>query len=329
MMLRSTAGADYFTAAEHWNLAHGCSRVSAGCKHCWAERMATRHRNGTSVGGRWTGEVKLFPERLEQPLHWRKPRVVAVQFMGDLFYERIQFDFLAAVYGVMAACPQHTFLVLTKRPERMLEFYRWVTEERNRVEEWMSTDHSDIYLGFALERLGGLYEPPQLDELGRVELAGYWEDFMFQWPIPNVWVGISAEDQETLDARWPMLAEVPAAKHWISVEPMLGSVELKCHGCGQDVQAHRAPDQGGCSGWFPDLVVAGGESGPGARPCDIGWIRSLRRQCADAGVAFHLKQLGSVPVEGDGPGRGAWIVDSKGANINEWPPDLRVREWPS
>jgi protein gp37 len=319
---------DYFTAAEHWNLAHGCSKVSAGCKHCWAERMAVRHRNASTRGGKWSGNVVTFPKRLEQPLHWRKPRVVAVQFMGDVFHDDMTDDFLDSVFGVMWACrylgaeayPGHTFLLLTKRPGRGAEYMR---QDRRRK-------HAQ-----AAVRYGGGIDPDALYDSIAFATA----------PHPRIWVGISAEDQETLDARWPMLAEVPAAKHWISVEPMLGSVELKCHGCGQDVQSHRAPDQGGCSGWFPDLVVAGGESGPGARPCDIGWMRSLRRQCGDAGVPFHLKQLGAVPVTIGEPtgnfrthnGRRQMeivadrypITDSKGANPDEWPPDLRVREWPS
>jgi protein gp37 len=310
--------------------------------------MATRHCDASTRGGRWSGEVVLFPERLAQPLHWRKPSVVAVQFMGDLFHERVPFEFIAAVFGVMAACPQHTFLLLTKRPERMARFHDWLEYQQPTGQSLLECCSRALQYD---SEDGLLHRKRCADPDG-------------PWPLPNAWLGISAENQPTLEARWNHLRQVPAAHYWLSIEPLLGPVtsahlqssrtthvsldvagalrnksfyglsgedgrmlgkreaqrELErlasegvkmvpSHGCNDFDPAH------GCRGHQNpgvDFVAVGPETGPKRRPCDVAWIRSVVQQCRDAHVPVHVKAL-----EVDG------IISH---DPREWPQDLRVRD---
>lgn len=313
-----------------WNPIRGCSRVSEGCRNCYAERIAARFSDVgkpfegfASIGPRrgahgWTGKVALVPEKLEEPLHWRKPRRVFVNSMSDLFHEKLANEDIAAVFGVMAGCPQISFQVLTKRPERMLEWFAWaadsppisalarcVVEAENRLRRWP------------------VYQPA----------------FRVPWPLPNVWLGVSVEDQRTADERIPMLLEVPAVVRFVSYEPALGPVD-----CGDFFGRYR--EIGAKLLAIPDWLIVGGESGPKARPFNVAWARSAIRQCRDAGVPVFMKQLGAnpVPLSGmrlesfnaltgrrhrgwidDGPHA---ISDPAGADPSEWPIDLRVREFP-
>ena len=291
--------ADYFTASRRWNLAHGCQHASVGCGGCWAERMATRHRDASARGGHWTDEVVLFPERLGQPLHWRKPALVCVQFMGDLFYERVLFEYVAAVFGVMAACLQHTFLLLTKRPERMLEFHRWL-DERGGLGKYLRSEAASgaVRVLFASGSRFELYRGRKVrssqDAWARVLNAAACGP-----SGENVWAGISAENQTELEKRWRVLSQVPAAHHWWSLEPLLGPLDFS-----GDVGA----------GVAPAFVAVGPETGPGRRPCRVEWLQSVVDQCAGAGVACHVK---AVPVDGR--------ISHDPA---EWPESLRCRQWP-
>lgn len=212
-----------------WNPVTGCSKVSPGCAHCYAETFSLRFGYSTLP---WTPEneaknVILHPDRLEQPRRWRRPRLVFVNSMSDLFHELVPFSFVSSVFGVMAECQRHTFQILTKRPERLLEYMR-------------------------------LRASPVL---------------------PNVWLGVSIENSR-FTWRANVLREVPAAVRFVSAEPLLGSLfedgsrrtPLKLEGI--------------------DWLIAGGESGPAARPADIAWIRDLRDACAEAGVQFFFKQWG-------------------------------------
>jgi protein gp37 len=251
-----------------WNPVRGCTRVSEGCRNCYAEVMAARFSDHgfwgcgfatrTNHGGRWTGTVALVPEKLAEPLSWRKPRKCFVNSMSDLFHEALSFDDIAAVYGIMAACPHITFQVLTKRPERRREFFAWVAAHRN-----IAGDRADVVME-ADERLGD-------DDWTRLweAAASHWYG---SWPLPNVVEGTSIENQETADRRIHELRETPAAVRFLSCEPLLGPI---------------VPDLSGIH-W----VVVGGESGRRARPMHPDWARSLRDQCQEAGVAFHFKQWG-------------------------------------
>ena len=305
-----------------WNPLRGCSKVSAGCANCYAEGVASRFSgeampyHGLARGGRWTGRVRLVPEKLDQPLRWKKPRRIFVNSMSDLFHERVADLTIAAIFAVMAASPQHTFQVLTKRPDRMRAWFRWA----DRYFDGMNT-------------IGGL-----LDESMRCALERRWIDLRLSsfeaWPFRNVHLGVSVEDQATADARIPVLLDTPAAVRFVSYEPALGPVDFTAK-CPPSYAAHLRDDR---IGW----VIVGGESGPRARPCDVAWIRSTVAQCRAAGVPCFVKQLGSLPMGAMSPMseaswggtvlNGDWkprIRHRAGADPAEWPEDLRVQEFPT
>lgn len=307
-----------------WNPLAGCSIVSPGCTHCYAMAQAARivrcsaglgrethyADTVTTVKGKpvWTGEVRLAPDHvLTQPLRWRRPRRIFVNSMSDLFHEAVPDEWIDRVFAVMALAPQHTFQVLTKRTERMRD-YVLSDEVRFRVRsEYRAIDAS----GPALTR--------QVTNLPVL-------------PLRNLWIGVTAEDQIRADERIPILLDTPAAKRFVSVEPMLGEVNLEswlnpnetCTGCddgfgfGNQCKRDDIPRHAQCP-WkravqIPhehgpydadgapssitnevvtlDWVICGGESGPDARPMHPGWARSLRDQCASAGVPFFFKQWG-------------------------------------
>jgi len=323
-----------------WNPVRGCSRVSEGCRNCYAERLAARYAGerlmgakglhpkrkpgpfagfaqSTPSGPRWTGRVELIPSKLKEPLSWRNPSRVFVNSMSDLFHEALPWGDIARVVDAIVAAKQHTFQVLTKRPQRMLDFF---TE------------------------LGAGLEPP-----------------------PNLWLGVSVEDQATADERIPLLLQTPAAVRFVSYEPGLGLVDYERYlGRSMDCDKHgRVPvthwttqktcgycmEECGDAGRATplnrdvqdglDWVIVGGESGPGARPFDVAWARSAIRQCREAGVACFVKQIGRNPRctheerGGSEVGPGGALVpvllvkDGKGGDPSEWPEDLRVREFPS
>lgn len=280
-----------------WNPITGCSLVSPGCTNCYAMRLAgTRlgshsSRAGltreTKAGPVWTGEVRLNEQWLDQPLRWRKPRMIFVCAHGDLFAEGVPDEWIDRAFAVMALAPQHTFQVLTKRSARMREYLSAIDAEFH-----ASPDDLNERFGEHCVKLSG--DPCS---------AGWFEDHV-NWPLPNVWLGVSVEDQARAEERIPDLLATPAAIRWISAEPLLGPVDL----LGPE---HEGPLSNGepsaeqiandPTGWRVvrygvsrvDWVVAGGESGPGARPMHPDWARSLRDQCAAAGVPFFFKQWGA------------------------------------
>lgn len=282
-----------------WNPVIGCSPVSEGCANCYAEAMARRFAGRPGWGSKKDPfAVKLFPDRLGLPLRWRKPKMVFVCSCGDLFHPDVPFSYIAAVFGIMAAASEHTFQVLTKRPERMAEFFEWLAEEvddtpaelfpnfmalsrQNRRAYWLASQ--------AIAR-GVRHHPVMLASL--VDRAG--------WPLSNIWLGVTAENQARADERIPTLLQTPAAVRFVSVEPMLGAVDVGPYLVGQEEHGI-APGRpvGTCVGWTQplDWVICGGESGPNARPMHPNWARSLRDQCRDAGVPFHFKQWGEWVAE--------------------------------
>ena len=311
-----------------WNCVRGCSRVSPGCGGaageggCYAERQAARFAGPGQAyeglvrigkqGPRWTGKVVLVPEKLGEPLRWRKPRRVFVNSMSDLFHEALSNEQIAAVFGVMAACPQHMFQVLTKRAKRMREWFAWIAD---RASGGMPTE-IDVrgYACYVLSRLSphGLL-PIGIDSgLNRTPVEP-------RWPLPNVHLGVSCEDQATADERIPELLACPAAVRFVSYEPALGPVRFTLRGlpgwdedwkydtlAGREWASPRDDIEPGTSPRI-DWVIVGGESGPGARPFDLAWARSTIAQCRAAGVR---------------------VFDRKGGTIAEWPADLRVRQFP-
>jgi len=276
-------------ATEVWNPIIGCSKVSPGCDHCYAERMAFRqtqmrpggeyegvvdtvqHNDGTvHPGGGWDGTTALVESALDKPLHWRKPRRVFVCSMGDLFHETVSVDWLGRVFAVMAACPHHTFMLLTKRPHRMATYLGCAEEQ-----VWQAT-----------YRL-----------VGKCRL---------DWPLKNVWLGVTIEHPDYL-WRLDVLRNIPAAVHFASFEPLLADVgNIATHLLSDyDKAAHDPQMTGNECPWNKlDWVICGGESGPGARPMHPDWPRGLRDQCQEWGTQFLMKQWGEW-IPGDQlPGKG-------------------------
>ena len=284
-----------------WNPVRGCSVVSPGCVNCYAMKMAHRFSGPggpyegltkqTKAGPQWTGVVRPVESALLAPLSWRKPARVFVNSMSDLFHEGVPDVFIERVFSVMALAERHTFQILTKRPERM--------------REWFSARRFDVK-GYAILQ---------------TETAGEWL-YALPWPLPNVWLGVSVENQEQAVARIPLLLQVPAAVRFISAEPLLSPVSLAPWFDGVLTDFSRAD--------YPiHWTIIGGESGPQARPCDARWISDLIGQCRDAGVAVFVKQLGANPRDAryDMGGTPAFR-DRKGGDPAEWPDELRVREFP-
>lgn len=307
-----------------WNPVRGCSRVSAGCMNCYAERVATRFsgpgqpyeglinideggRHGgngrarTGIRGRWNGVVQMVEKHLGDPLKWKKPRRIFVNSMSDLFHEGLSFEDIERVFYIMRHAHWHQFQVLTKRPARMLEFMR-----------------EDLKISHDLEwKVEGLY--------------------------PNVWLGVSVENQATADERIPLLLQTPAAVRFLSVEPLLGPVDLtdavhlgRCLEIGPDPERFRCGLPAGHAGhqhsalhpsgvpWFGkqpvDWVIVGSESGPGARSMDIAWARSVVDQCQTARVSVFVKQIATL--------EGSRAGDPKGGNPSHWPAGSWPRQFP-
>lgn len=328
-----------------WQVTHGCSKVAAGCANCYAIRdahrmagnpnpkisgprqgltkvwasgevSATKHRRVID----WTGVVRTAPENLDKPLRWKKPQRIFVNSNSDLFHPDVPFEFIAAVYGVMAACPRHRFIILTKRPERMLEFYEWSVAPAQ-----LGFRASDTWRAAAASHkvmMPGKLYAKILPADGWQNAAGEPADV-----LPNVITGASIANQPDADRIIPIILQVPSACRAISLEPMIGPVYLQQNwtshvGTFEDVMADdykaRCPKL--------DWVIVGGESGPNARPCDVAWIRSIIQQCKAAAVPVFVKQLGSYdPLRGTAMGR----KDKKGGDPSEWPEDIRVREMPN
>ena len=260
-----------------WNPITGCTLVSEGCRHCYAARLAaTRMKNHPSRAGlarlnaageaKFTGEVRLNEGWLDQPLRWRRPRRIFVCAHGDLFHEAVPDEWIDRVFAVMALAPQHTFQVLTKRPERSAT-YLARRDDRGRIP---ANDYA------ALMAMTGCWSTPALD--------------LHAWPLTNVWLGTSVEDQATADERIPHLLAAPAAVRFLSAEPLLGRVDIR-----RWLRPRQSKHEGG--GWTTDFnqvgwIIVGGESGRGARPMHPDWARHLRDQCVAAGVPFFFKQWG-------------------------------------
>ena len=274
-----------------WNPVVGCAKVSEGCRNCYAMRVAhrlagmgqERYKNLTVLrqsGVEWNGTVRTVPQALEIPLRWKRPRMIFVNSMSDLFHPDIPYEYIDQVFAVMALCRRHTLQVLTKQPEMMLKYMERVKALGDEWETSLSMPTKTKVTGIKL-------------------------------PLPNVWLGVSVEDQKTADERIPILLKVPAAVRWLSMEPLLGPVDIT------SIRRTTAGYMRPLDGRFNriDWVVVGGESGPKARPMHPDWVRSLRDQCAAAGVPFFFKQWGDVREYGSALPGSPWI--EAGHNIQE------------
>lgn len=377
-----------------WNPTRGCLPISPGCKNCYAMKMAGRFCGAGkpyeglvkigNAGPVWTGAARFVPAALREPLSWRQPSRVFVDSMSDLFFDGFTDEEIAAVFGVMAATPQHTYQVLTKRPERARAWFEWADS---------GPDGAFNRCVFAASDLIPADPPRRHQEETICRMGG-------AWPLPNVWIGASVEDQQRAAERLPHLLRVPAAVRFVSYEPALGPVDFRPwlpwtpDGARRYVSTLQAPRR--CYDWnYPgimvakgcgwegaptrgdacprcnlptrpvgiDWIIAGGESGPGARPFDVAWMRSAIKQCRAAGVPAFCKQLGANVRDRndagfDGQPGDAWdfggtfpadvvednpngyreeyqgapvrirLRDRKGGDMAEWPADLRVQEFP-
>lgn len=269
-----------------WNPVTGCTLVSEGCRNCYAAELAAgRLKNHPSRKGlatrnadgaaKFTGEVRLNENWIDQPLRWQKPRRVFVCAHGDLFHEGVPDAWIDRVFAVMALAPQHTFQVLTKRPERMRAYLR--SAPITKLQKAWGWRHTRTHNMLAAFKDGSLFErmPPLISPM--------------PWPLPNVWLGTSVEDQDTDIDRIPFLIDTPAAVRFVSCEPLLGPVDLTAW-------RWRGKPPIDALDW----IIVGGESGPRARPMDEAWARDLRDQCKAAGTAFFMKQMArKAPIPDD------------------------------
>jgi protein gp37 len=257
-----------------WNPVTGCTPISEGCQNCWAKRMSARLAGRYGYPKDDPFRVTFHHDKLSEPMHWRKPQKVFVCSMGDLFHDDVTDEDLLQVFNMMREANRHTYMILTKRPERMKDFC-----------SRLRFDHNDA---------------------GRVFLSNKPDDWINDSSLPLmpllrwVWLGVTAENQARADERIPILLQIPAAVRFVSVEPMLGPVDLektpagdilcRCDGCMRVTRDTRL-----------DWVIAGPETGPHARPCKREWVAGLYEQCRAAGVPLFDKR------------------DILGKRIREWP----------
>jgi protein gp37 len=257
MIMAQTSKIEWTDAT--WNPVRGCTKVSPGCAHCYAETFAERWRGIPGHPYEQGFDLRLVPEKLDEPLHWRKPRRVFVNSMSDLFHEDVPFEFIDRVFAVMALCPHHVFQVLTKRPEIAAKYddYFNVTRLSCAIQQFKPRVRHD-------------------DPWGTPWLADVVEPFREHGYLPNVWPGCSVENQKYADERREPMRRLAEAGWlaWVSYEPALGPVDW--------------------TGWeFLRWMVSGGESGPGARPSHPDWHRQTRDFCQAHGIAYFFKQWGA------------------------------------
>jgi protein gp37 len=353
-----------------WNPLRGCSRVSEGCRHCYAETTAYRFSGeGKPYAGlavlknghaSWTGKVEFVEKHLLDPLKWNfvhsedctksfadgkdycdcRQNRIFVNSMSDLFHENVPLAWIDRIFAVMAICPKHVFQVLTKRPARMLEYFQRpllcgdISAAAARIIEAHWPRLRRMPHGFRWS----------VDEPGVCRISGGVGEY---WPLANVWLGVSVENQAAADERIPLLLKTPAAVRFISAEPLLGAVDLNsslggtrwlggqrgCSGthCGvgsSDCPCERHHHHDDRCGAGLDWVICGGESGPGARPMHPAWPQIMQGQCERAGVPFFFKQWGEwspiklwVPSEKAAP-QVAIQLDGAGVPMDVNPDDI-------
>jgi len=291
-----------------WNPLAGCTVKSEGCINCYAINMAYRLQaigndkyNGLTrkSGGRlvWTGKINFDEKALLEPFKRKKPTKYFVNSMSDLFHDNVSDEMIDKVFAVMAMCGQHTFQVLTKRPKRMREYF---TKKRS-SKTILSSDNSyaEIFEWIGCKNIAG-------GQRGQDSLAGI-TALHENRPIPNVWLGVSIEDQKTANERIPILLDTPAAIRWVSAEPLLGPVDLSFLHQGYDDNGnekyyHALIGQNIDAMLFEcekiDWVVVGGESGSFARPMHLSWVHGIKNQCEAANVPFLFKQWGEFSPTG-------------------------------
>ena len=263
-----------------WNPVTGCTPISAGCKNCYAKSIANRFKGTCGYPADDPFKVTFHEKRLELPLKWKNPRKIFVCSMADLFHIDVHIEWLSKIFDVIKKCPQHTFIMLTKRPKRMDTF----------IVAWTGGYHHKI-------KYADINDAP------------------IYKPLPNLWLGVTVEDQKAADERIPILIHIPAAKRFVSVEPMLEYVDLEYISTGpstyMDALGGYKIDNNlpGVTSSIQglDWVIVGAETGSNARYMNPNWATIVRSQCNDKEVPFFFKKMsGGVPI----------------------PDELKIREWP-
>jgi protein gp37 len=328
-----------------WNPVRGCRPVSDGCDHCYAARTAIRmaRRGGSyhglvgrgvrGAGPRWKGRAVVVPKMLDRPLRWTRPRMIFVNSMSDLFHSDVPFEFIAAVLGVCAASQRHTFQILTKRPKRMSDFIAWVYNQCS-AEDGVRPPH---VLGYWARR--AFNELPDVP-LGKGALSSFplgvaITDLLcgVAWPLPNVWWGVSVENQINVNRvgcfvgglaipRW-------AKVRFVSYEPGLGPIDLRQWFHVGVQHPMKPPGVTITETNVVDWIIVGGESGPYARPFDLGWAIDVVKQAQECDVPVFVKQMGETPVETrEGMTGPVVFAERRGRDPEEWPCRLQVQEYP-
>lgn len=318
---------------ESWNPIIGCDKISPGCKECYAEKMAGRLSNIGSTSyyinvvkhemqsdnpnfiekglPKWNGKTHFVKSALTKPLHWAKPQMIFVCSMGDLFHESVDIFTVAKIFAIMFLAKQHTFQVLTKRPERAKMYLR-------------DKAFLDIYWKYCNQLHNEFIKPLESELYNFSEL-------MHEWPLSNVWFGTSTENQEQAEKRIPILLQIPAAIRFVSCEPLLGPIDLgdiAYNDIGGESHINSLycdipnEDDEQFNGATLDWVIAGGESGPKAKPMHPNWIYSLLDQCTASKTPFFFKQWGEWKDGSNYPKKNNIIVLNNGEYSN-WDND----EW--
>jgi len=297
-----------------WNPLRGCTKISQGCRHCYAETFAERWRGIPGHPFEQGFDLRLVPEGLDIPLRWKRARRIFVNSMSDLFHKDVPDEYIAAVFGIMAVARQHTFQVLTKRAERLPAWFAWLERyAASVVPEVQGYGREKRIVAACMVAAQKYCEKDMTEALHRLHVSSE----RWTWPLRNVHLGVSVENPDVGDDRISYLLKTPAAVRFISAEPLLAALNVdhylsepesycwncgvpfskradqtwedlrndleRCVRCKMDVTGRHALD------W----VIVGGESGHGARPCSVNWIQSLVKQCSDNDVPVFVKQLGA------------------------------------
>lgn len=294
-----------------WNPTRGCTKIAQGCKNCYAERFAERFRGVPGHAYEAGFDPRTAPDQLTIPLRWTKPRRIFVDSMSDLFHESFSFEYIDLVFAVMAIAKHHTYQILTKRPDRAAEYFRSFNLGVSSIQRGAACAE-------ALLSLFGTHNE-WFAACETVSASRFWRG------LPHVWIGTSIAEQKDADANIPHLLQIPAAVRFLSVEPLIGPVNVQR--------------------WLTALqwVIVGGESGPGARPCHVDWITSIVEQCREAPLPVFVKQVQLYRCGHCGncwPEPPQWPAEECGEDCvaaarrvlskspDEWPEYLRIREFP-
>lgn len=292
-------------ATDSWNPYVGCTHVSPACDNCWAEDMAARiirmNPNlkkylDVTENGAWTGNIGVDPDEFLKPFTWKKPRRIFVCDMGDVFYIHVPFDLIDKLMSVIALLPQHTFLILTKRPGIMKKYFD--TDKEKLIERWADQT----------------YELGVSDNKDDTDAPACWVNNRLdtEWPMKNLWLGVTCENQNMANYRIPILLHTPASKRFVSYEPALGPIDFtrittlefcgtkvyhSLHGMSYFQDIDDSSSDTPCNKL--DWIIMGAESGPKRREMNIEWAETVKNQCERHNIPFFFKQkfIGRKKIE--------------------------------